>query len=127
MRLSLMPCVAFLAAAACAAPPPSSTGAVGSSARDCFNADQISGFSEAEGAAIRVSPGPGRDYELTLVGPSCDDVAWAQAVAIDASPTSYVCTGETPSQGTVMFRDSGTRRVVRCQITEVRRLEPRRG
>jgi hypothetical protein len=110
--------------AACAGPAPPDRRAEGG---DCFNVGQISGFSELEGPAVRVKTSVDRSYDLELSGPSCDDVSWAQAIAIDAAPSRWICVGNIPVQGRVRFRDPASRRVTSCQITRVSRAVPAAG
>lgn len=91
--------------------------------RECFNVGQVSGFSERDGPVVRVHASVNRSYDLELVGPSCDDVGWAGAIAIDSVPSRWLCVGDRPTQGRVRFRDTASRRVISCQIASVARVE----
>ena len=91
---------------------------------DCFNVGQVSGFSELDGPAVRIKASVNRSYDLDLSGPSCDDVSWAQGIAIDAAPSRWMCVGDIPVQGHVRFRDAASRRVTSCQVTRISRAVP---
>ncbi len=120
MKLHALALGAFLAAAACA-PTASQTGAAPTTGADCFNASFISGYSNVDENTIRVSAGPSREYDLDLEGAGCRDIKWANAVAVVSRPSSYICTGDRPGLGDVKFRDSGSRQITSCFITEVSR------
>ncbi|AQR61651.1 hypothetical protein BZG35_08295 [Brevundimonas sp. LM2] len=115
-RLGLI--VLLAAVGGCAPTGSVDTGASAGDARRCFNVSLVSGFSELEGSAVRVSAGA-RDYDLALSGPSCDDVAWAQVIAVESRPSGQLCVGDQPGIARVLFRASASRRVVRCAVTSV--------
>lgn len=115
-----------LALVAGCAPQPRPNASAPGLARECFLASQISGFSDARGATIRVQPSVDKTFSLTLLGPGCDDVGWAGEIAIESNPSPSICTDAGTSQGRVLFRDGASNRVVRCEIVSVVRTANRR-
>jgi hypothetical protein len=107
-----------LACAAVDAPGPVSSAA---SSRDCFNVSMVTGYEAIDDDTIRLRAGPSRDYELDLSGGRCRDVDWTQRLAIESTPSSFICVGSQPGQGNIHFRDAATQRRVSCYIDEVRR------
>lgn len=61
------------------------------SSRDCFNSDQVSGYSVVDDHNIAVSIGASRRYILTTNW-NARDLDWTQAIAI-RSATGRICTG----------------------------------
>lgn len=108
-------------AAGCAPAPAPTTGL----ARECFRVDQVNGFSDARGASIRVTPSVGKTFALDLIGPGCEDVGWADQIALEGSPSPSICTGGSVSQGRVLFRDTASSQLVRCEIAAVTRIANR--
>lgn len=89
MRLAL-PLLAALALAACASTEAGDTAAA-PEGRDCFNADNVSGYSYIDAGHVGISVGANRKYILTTMF-NARDLDWTQAIAI-RSTTSWICTG----------------------------------
>ncbi len=92
-------------------------------ASQCFNVAMIQGFRTTGQNTLRVDAGPGRTYEIRVSGPLCDQVDWAQSVALRASSSSWLCAGSSVGQGSVTFRDLATAQSASCYIDEVRPVE----
>lgn len=90
MRLHFaLPLLAALALAACAS---TETGdAAAPEGRDCFNADNVSGYTPIDNEHVGVTVGANRKYILTTMF-NARDLDWTQVIAI-RSTTSWICTG----------------------------------
>ncbi len=110
---------------ACAAPPPGEQ-AGPPLGRDCFNVQFLTGYETVDRDTLRVRAGSNASYELDISGAQCSQIDWAHRVAIESTPSSWICVGNQPGQGTIAFRDPTTRRRVECYIDDVRRapVEP---
>lgn len=75
--------------AACATP--AAKHAAAPADRDCFNSDNVGGFSYLDNTHISVSVGASRKYTLTTMF-NARDLDWTQAIAI-RSVSSWICTG----------------------------------
>jgi Family of unknown function (DUF6491) len=91
MRLAL-PALASLALtlAACASAPTDAANTPAAD-RDCFNAENVNGFSYIDNEHIGVSIGANRKYILTTMF-NARDLDWTHVIAI-RSTTSWICTG----------------------------------
>jgi hypothetical protein len=124
---------ACLALAACTAAPPPAARAEGpashaTAGRDCFDTNFVQGFSSVGKSVIRLDVGPGQKYDVDIEGSQCDQVDWTQRLALESTPSSWICVGNAIGQGNVYFRDPTTRRRVSCYIQNVRRVsEPAKG
>lgn len=98
--------------------PPSATAA--SPARECFNADSVSGFSAPDDKTIYVTVGASRVYELQLLG-NCPNVDWTQRIGLDSRGGSFICTGMDVD---LIVPQDGMGRPLRCAVRTVRRLTP---
>jgi hypothetical protein len=113
--------------AACAAldqPQPEGADRAG---RDCFNVGMVTGYETVDTDTIRLDAGPSAKYDVDLSGGQCRDVDWTQRLAIDSTPSSWLCVGSQPGQGNIRFRDPPTRRAVSCYIQAVRRAPAPQG
>lgn len=90
--------------------------------RDCFNTSFVSGFSTVDRDTVRLDAGPRRSYDVDLLGPGCDQLNWTESLALESSPSSWICVGDGPSQGNISFRDPATRQRISCFIQNVRRV-----
>lgn len=88
-RLAL-PVLTALALAACASTETGDTAAA-PEGRDCFNADNVSGYTYIDNQHVGISVGANRKYILTTMF-NARDLDWTQAIAI-RSTTSWICTG----------------------------------
>ncbi len=118
MRTLLMLC-AGLITAACAAPAPEAASAP--MRGDCFNTRFVQGYSSVDRDTIRLDAGPRQSYEVDLQGPLCDQVDWTRRIALESTPSSWICVGTQAGQGEIHFRDPATRRRTSCHIDAVRR------
>lgn len=109
---------AALLPAACASSDQQSA----SNRTDCFNVRAVSSFSTVGRGTVRVSAGPRRNFDLAISGASCSQVNWAQGIAIDARPSSWICASDRLA-GRIAFRDTGTGQRVSCFIDSVTRVE----
>ena len=82
---------ALVALAACATEPGGQATATAPADRDCFNADNVTGFSYLDENHIQLSVGANRKYTLTTMF-NARDLDWTQAIAI-RSHTNWICTG----------------------------------
>lgn len=114
--------VAGLLCSACAASDSPDAGAQARAGRDCFNVGQINGYTTVDRDTVRVSYGASTRYDIDIQGPQCDMVEWAHRLAIEATPSSWICVGRQVGQGNIYFRDSATRQRVKCYIEDVRRV-----
>jgi hypothetical protein len=92
--------------------------------RDCFNVSMVSGYNTVDRDTIRLRAGPSAQYDVDLSGAQCNMIEWSQSLAIESSPSSWICVGSQVGQGEVHFRDTATRRRISCYIEDVRRVEP---
>ncbi len=91
MRLRLaLPVLAALALGACASTEAGETAAA-PEGRDCFNANNVSGYSYIDNEHVGVTVGANRKYILTTMF-NARDLDWTQVIAI-RSTTSWICTG----------------------------------
>jgi hypothetical protein len=118
---------AILALGACSAAPAPSLHADGqvshpNNGRDCFDTNFVQGFSSQGKNVIRLDVGPGQKYDVDIAGAQCDQVDWTQRLALESTPSSWICVGDAIGQGNVYFRDPTTRRRLSCYIQNVRRV-----
>ncbi len=78
------------ALAACATPESATEGAA-PAGRDCFNSDNVSGYSYIDDRHVAVTVGASRRYVLTTMF-NANDLDWTNAIAIRSS-TGWICTG----------------------------------
>ena len=117
--IALLP---LLAAAGCAAPGPGSGAEAAPSGRDCFNVQFVSGYSSVDRDTIRLDAGPRQRYDIDVQGPLCDQIDWTQRIALESTPSSWICVGRQAGQGEIHFRDPATRQRTSCFIQAVRRV-----
>ncbi|MGE3745501.1 MAG: DUF6491 family protein [Sphingomonadaceae bacterium] len=60
--------------------------------RDCFNISQVSGFSRATNDQVYVHTGPSDVWLFDTFG-YCPDLNFTEQLALEATPTSWVCRG----------------------------------
>jgi hypothetical protein len=111
---------AAVALSACAAQQPYESADAGD--RDCFNVQSVSGYTDVDRDTLRLSVGASRSYEVDLIGAGCSNIDWAERVAIEQTPGSWICAGDGPGLGEISFRDPTTQIVSSCQIRSVRRV-----
>lgn len=90
--------------------------------RDCFNVSMVTGYETVDDDTIRLDAGPSTKYEVDLSGGQCRNVDWTQRLAIESTPSSFICVGSQAGQGNIHFRDPATQRRVSCYIEDVRRI-----
>lgn len=118
-RLGILALV--LTAAACAAPMDQRDDAPSPGAgRDCFSVSMVTSYEPVDADTVRLRTGPSRDYEVDLSGGQCRNLDWTQRLAIESTPSSWICVGSQVGQGNVHFRDPNGRRVS-CYIEGVHR------
>lgn len=111
--------------AACVTQPPSqaqNTAQRAPTGRDCFNVQFLTGYETVDRDTLKVDAGPGASYEIDIAGAQCTQMDWTHRLAIESTPSSWMCVGSQPGQGSIAFRDPTTRRRVECYITAVRRV-----
>jgi hypothetical protein len=113
---------AAIALAACTAAPQPQAQTGPTAGRDCFNVSFVQGFSSVGKSTIRLDAGPGQKYDVEISGPQCDQVDWTQRLALESTPSSWICVGDAIGQGNVYFRDPASRRRLSCYIQNVRRV-----
>jgi hypothetical protein len=88
-----LPALLFTAAAALALSACETTGATSadSAGRDCFRAEQASGYEVIDDHNVRVRVGPSRSYTLHTSW-NMNDLDWTQTLAL-RSDNGWVCTG----------------------------------
>lgn len=119
--IPIVAAIAFpLVFAACAAQP-QAEGAANPPEGDCFNVQFLTGYENVDGDTLKLRAGPGASYEVDISGAQCSQIDWTHRVAIQSSPSSWICVGNLPGQGTIAFRDPTTRRRVECHIDAIRR------
>lgn len=89
MIRSLLLSAAMLSLAACATP--TAEQAAAPEGRDCFHADNVSGFNYIDPHTIKIRVGASRDYLLSTDW-NARDLDWQQAIAV-RSDTSWICVG----------------------------------
>jgi hypothetical protein len=117
---------ALLALGACANPSPPSAGAAGQPAaaqasgggRNCFNLSEVNGWRAGQGDTVYVRVGVNRVFRMHLMG-ACPDVDWSEHIGIEASPTTWICSG---MNATIIAPSSiGPHR---CPVTKLQELTP---
>lgn len=122
MRRALLAAVC-LASVACAAPTvqtPQTNSAAAS--RDCFDVSLVTGYDTVDRDTIRLQAGPSTEYDVDVSGGQCTNVDWTHRLAIESTPSSWICVGRQPEQGNIRFRDPTTNHHVSCYIEDVRRV-----
>ena len=122
MRMTILPVSAALVAS-CTAPSAQRT-ATAPAGQDCFNVSLVQGYSSVDRDTVRLDAGPGASYDVDISGPQCDQVDWTQKLALESTPSFWICVGKQIGQGNIYFRDPTTRRRVSCYIEDVRRAAP---
>lgn len=112
--------IALLAAAVSATAALSAPAAGGAqqSERQCFWANQVSGFSDAgpDRALLRI--GNKDMWELTL-SPGCPDVNWAMSIGIRSRGSERICSGSDAELIVPNASGSGSQR---CFLRSIRKL-----
>lgn len=114
---------AFVMSAACSAVDEPQSDAVATGNRDCFNVSMVTGYETVDEDTIRLQAGPSTQYDVDLSGGQCRNVDWTQRLAVESTPSSFICVGSQPGQGNIHFRDSTTQRRVSCYIENVGRVQ----
>jgi hypothetical protein len=92
MRFSTLFVASALAAlAACATTQSEDASTTPAGGRDCFRAEQASGYETIDDHNVRVRIGPSRSYTLHTSW-NVNDLDWTQSLALH-SDTGWVCTG----------------------------------
>ncbi len=84
--------------------------------RDCFNTRNISGFSSVADDTVQIRAGVDDYYEIDVFG-SCNQLDWANRLAIVSDSGAFMCTGDI-SPGRVISDEES------CQITNITRVYP---
>jgi hypothetical protein len=84
----------------------------------------VQGYSAVDRDTVRFDLGPGPAYDVDMSGPRCDAVDWTQRLALESTPSSWICVGDAPGQGNIHFRDQLTRQATSCHIDAVRVAPP---
>lgn len=112
--------IALLAAAVTvtAALTAPAAGGAQDSERQCFWANQVSGFSDAGPKRALLRIGNKETWELTL-SPGCPDVNWAMSIGIRSRGSERICSGSDAELLVPNASGSGTQR---CFLRSVRKL-----
>jgi hypothetical protein len=117
---------AAAALASCAQQQPATPLAAGT-ARDCFNARNVSGFTAVDDDTVDVRVGSRRVYRLELAG-VCPNVNWATGVALVSRGSSFICHGfdaelivPNPGLGPQRCFASSVRRLTDAEVEPMRR------
>ena len=97
---------------------PAQVAADGGPDRDCFFLSQVSGYSPAGRDTIRVSAGPGRDYEFKTFG-SCPDIDYGNVIGFDKRGPGTICQGMDVDL--IVPSSIGPRK---CPVSMIRRIPP---
>ena len=117
--------VIALSLVACAAPEEERHADVSPAGRDCFNVSFLTGYESVDRDTIRVRAGPGASYDIDVSRADCNALDWTHRLAVESTPSSWICVGAQAGQGNIIFRDPTTRRRAICNITNVSRaVEP---
>jgi len=106
--------------AACAATPADTEMAADgaqSTARDCFNARSVNGFSSVDRDTVRLNVGANRVYEVDVRGAGCIDLDWSFEVGIRTRGSNFICVGDGLFDAELL-----TDRHDVCHIKAVRRV-----
>ena len=112
--LLLTSSLALLLMAGCA--PTNRTSTMQAGSGGCFYASEISNFKLVDRNTVNFRVGVSDIYEAHLLG-SCGDIAWTDAIGVDAGPNSLVCDG----LGTTLIVPTTTT-PRRCPIDSIRKL-----
>lgn len=112
--LRILTAIGLVAATACA--PTMQTAAMDS--RDCFYADNVSGWRVIDDDTIAVSVGANRNYALETFS-DADQLRWDMAIKLE-SDTGFICTGDGPTGVEVHGLDPNFHRT--WLVTDVARL-----
>ena len=100
--------------AGCTAQPAATAG---TSARQCFRAQQVNGYTPVSDNVVLVQAGASRYFHLELAG-SCPNIDWSRRVALRSTSGSWVCQG---LDAEVIVPDpSGSPQ--RCLVTSIRQI-----
>jgi hypothetical protein len=121
-RLNLVLLVAAAGLSTSCAPTEQQAASDPRSGHDCFNVADVTGFESVDTDTVKLHVGVGDEYEVDLEGGQCNDVDWTQKLALESTPSSWLCTGKDPAQGNIYFRNPVTRHRVQCYIKDVRRV-----
>lgn len=92
--------------------------AVAAPERECFNADNVSGFSAYDDEAIYVRVSRKKVYRLEILG-NCPNVDWSQRIGLDSRVGGFVCVG---SDVDLIVPQDGMGGPIRCAVRAVSRL-----
>ncbi len=103
---------ALLALSGCATTP-----AATESARDCFRASDVNGYTLFDEHSVRVSINPQRQYKLTIAGPA-RNLDWTRALTL-RTRANFICVGDPAGVEFV-----GGDPPIQYQVTQIERLPP---
>jgi len=88
------------------------------SARQCFYANSINGFTAVDDRTVNLRVGVKDVYQLDLLGP-CPDIDWSHQIGIESRGSSWICSG---LDAMVITKSSiGPQR---CAVRNIRKLTP---
>jgi len=89
--------------------------------RECFDADNISGFTAPDDKTVYVRATRSRVYELELLG-ACPNLDWTHTIGLRTrGGSNRVCTGMDVD---LVVPQDGRMGKLRCAVRAVRRLSP---
>jgi Family of unknown function (DUF6491) len=91
MLRTVLLAAASLLLCACATKPTETAAATPPTGRDCFFADNITGYGYVDENHVSVTVGPSRKYLLTTMF-NARELDWTTAIALH-STTNWICTG----------------------------------
>lgn len=72
--------------------PAATATASSSDGKDCFNGTTVSGWNKIDEKTVRVSAGPSKSYDLTLMSAPVGRLD-QEAIALKSPPSDWICTG----------------------------------
>jgi len=89
-------------------------------ARQCFWSSRVNGFAAPDDRTVNVRVGVKDVYQFEMFGP-CDDIDWANRIAVVARGSSHICTGNGLDAEIISPSTLGPRR---CMVKNIRKLSP---
>lgn len=84
----------------------------------CFDVGQVTGYDSIDDNGIMVWAGVDACYQIDLQGGQCNSVDWTQKLAIESTPSSWICTAAIPRKITSILGNQ--RPTVGCNATSRR-------
>lgn len=93
-------------------------------ARECFSASSVSGFTPVDDTTVRLQVGVRETWELNLLS-YCPDIDWSHAIALRTfAGSSWICTSDAMGVEVVVLDRTVPVGPDRCQVRSIRKLDP---